>query len=81
MNLPGITATVAEMIEAMTRIAGPAPAKRVTFRVDPRIDAIVRTWPVRFATPRALAMGFKADPDVDTVIRDYVADEGVRPAP
>ncbi|HZR68010.1 MAG TPA: D-erythronate dehydrogenase [Burkholderiales bacterium] len=81
VNLPGITATVAEMIEAMTRIAGPAPAKRVSFRVDPRIDAIVRTWPVRFATPRAIAMGFKADPDVDTVIRDYVADEGVEPAP
>ncbi|HEY6865049.1 MAG TPA: D-erythronate dehydrogenase, partial [Burkholderiales bacterium] len=72
VNLPGITATVREMIEAMTRIAGPAPAKRITFRVDPRIDAIVRTWPVRFATPRALAMGFKADPDIDTVIRDYL---------
>jgi D-erythronate 2-dehydrogenase len=79
VNLPGITATVGEMIGAMTRIAGPDPAKRITFRVDPRIDAIVRTWPVRFATPRALAMGFRPDPDIDTVIRDYVADEGVRP--
>jgi len=27
---------------------------------------------------RALAMGFKPDPDIDTVIRDYIADEGVR---
>jgi D-erythronate 2-dehydrogenase len=79
VNLPGLTATVGEMIEAMTRIAGPAPAKRITFKVDPRIDAIVRTWPVRFATPRALAMGFRPDPDIDAVIRDYVADEGVRP--
>jgi D-erythronate 2-dehydrogenase len=80
VNLPGITATVGDMIAAMTRIAGPAPVKRITFKVDPRIDAIVRTWPVRFETPRALAMGFNRDPDIDTVIRDYIADEGVRPA-
>lgn len=79
VNLPGITVTVGEMIEAMTRIAGPAAAKRVSWKRDARIEAIVRTWPVRFATPRALAMGFAADPDIDTVIRDYIADEGVRP--
>jgi D-erythronate 2-dehydrogenase len=79
VNLPGITATVGEMIEAMTRIAGPAPARRVSWKPDTRIEAIVRTWPVRFATARASSMGFRADPDIDTVIRDYVADEGVRP--
>jgi hypothetical protein len=33
---------------------------------------------VRFRTPRALAMGFAADPDVDAVIRDYIRDEGIR---
>jgi hypothetical protein len=33
---------------------------------------------VRFTTPRAAALGFAADPDVETVIRDYVADEGIR---
>ncbi len=81
VNLPGITATVAETIEAMTRIAGPAPAGRITFKVDPRIDTIVRTWPVRFETARAIAMGFTADPDIESVIRDYIADEGVRPVP
>jgi hypothetical protein len=66
------------MIEAMAEIAGAQTAKRVAFEPDARIEAIVRTWPVRFATPRALAMGFKPDPDIDTVIRDYIADEGIR---
>jgi nucleoside-diphosphate-sugar epimerase len=79
VNLPGLTATVGEMIGAMTRIAGPAPARRITFMLDARIDAIVRTWPVRFATTRGFSLGFRADPDIDTVIRDYIADEGVRP--
>jgi hypothetical protein len=38
----------------------------------------VKTWPVNFRTPRALAMGFKADPDVASIIRDYIADENIR---
>jgi len=80
LNLPGITASVAEMIEAMGRVAGPAAAKRVVWKPDARIQAIVRTWPARFETPRALAMGFRADPDVETVIRDYIADEGIKVA-
>ena len=78
LNLPGITVTVAEMIAAMGTIAGPQTVKRVSFKLDPRIDAIVKTWPVRFATPRALAMGFRADPGIESVIRDYIADENVR---
>jgi D-erythronate 2-dehydrogenase len=77
VNLPGITVTVAEMIAAMGKIAGSQVAARVSWKPDARIEAIVRTWPVRFATPRALAMGFKPDPDIDTVIRDYIADEGI----
>ncbi len=78
VNLPGITVTVAEMIAAMGKIAGSHVAKRVSWKPDARIAAIVKTWPVRFATPRALALGFKPDPDIDTVIRDYIADEGVK---
>ncbi|MEW5862243.1 MAG: D-erythronate dehydrogenase [Pseudomonadota bacterium] len=80
LNLPGITATVAEMIAALGRVAGAKAAARVRFVPDARIQAIVRTWPTRFRTPRALAMGFGADPDVDTLIRDYIADEGITPA-
>ena len=78
VNLPGITVTVAEMIAAMGKIAGFHVARRVSWKLDARIEAIVKTWPVRFATPRALAMGFKPDPGIDTVIRDYIADEGVK---
>jgi nucleoside-diphosphate-sugar epimerase len=78
LNLPGITASVAEMVEALKRVAGAKVAERVVYRADARIQAIVKTWPVNFRTPRALAMGFKADPDVDTIIRDYVENEGIR---
>jgi nucleoside-diphosphate-sugar epimerase len=78
VNLPGITATVAEMLEALQRVAGAKVAGRVAWKPDARIQAIVKTWPVRFRTPRALEMGFKPDPDVDSVIRDYIADERIK---
>jgi nucleoside-diphosphate-sugar epimerase len=78
LNLPGITASVAQMVEALRQVAGDAVAGRVVYKADARIQAIVRTWPVNFRTPRALAMGFKPDADVQSVIRDYLADENIR---
>jgi nucleoside-diphosphate-sugar epimerase len=80
VNLPGITVSVAEMLEGLRRVAGAPVVRRVRFEADARIQAIVRTWPGRFETPRALAMGFRADADVETVIRDYIADEGIKVA-
>jgi D-erythronate 2-dehydrogenase len=78
VNLPGITASVAQMVEALAKVAGKAAAERVRWVPDQRIRAIVKTWPVKFRTPRALAMGFKPDEDVESVIRSYAADEGIR---
>jgi nucleoside-diphosphate-sugar epimerase len=77
LNLPGITVTVREGVAALARVAGEQVAARVKFEPDERINRIVQGWPVRFATPRALALGFAADPDIETVLRDYVADEGI----
>lgn len=78
LNLPGITASVAQMIEALKNVAGAKVAERVVYKPDARIQAIVKTWPANFRTPRALAMGFKADADVESVIRDYIADENIK---
>ena len=73
VNLPGITLTVREMIEAMGRVAGREAVDRVKFVPDARIQGIVKTWPVRFRTERANAMGFQADGDFDSIVRDHLA--------
>ena len=78
VNLPGITLTVREMIDAMGRVAGREAVDRVKFVPDARIQGIVKTWPVRFRTERALAMGFKADADFETIVRDHLEGEKVR---
>ena len=73
VNLPGITLTVREMLDAMGRVAGPQALERVRFVPDERIRNIVKTWPVRFTTARALEMGFQADEGFDEVVRDFAA--------
>jgi D-erythronate 2-dehydrogenase len=75
VNLPGITLTVREMIDAMGRVAGREALARVKFVPDARIQGIVKTWPVRFRTERADAMGFKADADFESIVRDHIANE------
>jgi len=80
VNLPGITLSVREMNDAMGRVAGPESVARVKFVPDARINGIVKTWPVRFRTPRADAMGFRADPDFDSIVRDHIENGAVIPA-
>lgn len=78
LNLPGITVTVGEMVDTLGRLAGRATAERVKFVPDERIGAIVRTWPARFATDRANALGFRGDADFESIVRQHAADTGVR---
>jgi nucleoside-diphosphate-sugar epimerase len=82
LNLPGITTTVAEMVDALRRAAGESTVKRIRWRPDEVIQRIVRTWPVRFDAARALAMGFSADQSIDAIIAAFIADElpGGKPA-
>jgi hypothetical protein len=52
-------------------------AKRVVFKKDDRINRMVRSFPGRFRTDRALGMGFRADADIAGIIRDYIEAEGI----
>lgn len=72
LNLPGITATVAQMIDTLRQMAGDAVAARIRMQPDEAIAAIVRTWPARFDTARARSMGFPQDADFASILRDYM---------
>jgi nucleoside-diphosphate-sugar epimerase len=55
---------------------------RIRIAPDARIKAIVQSWPARFDTARARALGFEADAGFDEVVAAYVAGqttEGPRP--
>ncbi|MGN6140814.1 MAG: D-erythronate dehydrogenase [Ralstonia sp.] len=78
LNLPGITVRVGEMVEALRKVAGDAPVSRIRWEPDARIKAIVQSWPARFNTARADAMGFGRDTSFEAMVRDYV--EGTKGA-
>lgn len=75
VNVPGLEVGTAEAVAALRRIAGDAVAERVKWQLDPAIDRIVSTWPARFAPVLGPALGMQADPDFDSIVRAYIADE------
>ena len=72
VNLPGLSATAGEMLDSLARLAGPDARARVGAAIDDRIARIVCTWPGVFDVSRALALGFRADGDVDALVGEYV---------
>ena len=77
-NLPGISVTVREMVDALARVAGEAVAARVVWKRDPVIERIVLTWPTDFEAKLARTLGMRADTDFEGIIRAYVAESGRR---
>jgi D-erythronate 2-dehydrogenase len=75
LTLPGISCTVGEQIESLTRIAGPKVAARIRREPDETISRIVAGWPQRFDARRAAALGFRAETSFDDIVRIHIDDE------
>ena len=75
LNMPGLSATVAEEIEALRRVAGQKAVDLIELRPDPAIALIVEAWAQAFNPVRARAMGFTADASFDAIIQAHIADE------
>ena len=74
VNLPPLTVTVADMVAALERAAGPEVSALVGWVPDPAVARIVRSWPARFRTDRAARLGLAPDPDFDSVISLHLAE-------
>ncbi|MEQ6917776.1 D-erythronate dehydrogenase [Halomonas aquatica] len=72
--LPGITVSVAEMLEALREVAGDEALARVRHEPDPRIEAIVGSWPARFTNERARQLGFKNDKDFREIVEAFLGE-------
>eukprot|EP01032_Pedospumella_encystans_P007119 gene7119-8537_t len=58
------------MAAALERVAGPAATALLDRTPEPTIRRIVKSWPGRFDTPRARALGLGSDDSFDAVIRE-----------
>jgi len=76
VNLPGLTITVAEMLEALRSVGGEEKVRLVEEKRDPAIEKIVVNWPSRFNTRWAMKLGFMDDGTLVDIVRAYVEDYG-----
>jgi nucleoside-diphosphate-sugar epimerase len=73
VNVPGITSTVGEMVEALGRAGG--DTSLLTFKRDPVIEPLILSWPGRSETPRAFELGFSPAEDLDSLIQSHIKGE------
>jgi D-erythronate 2-dehydrogenase len=74
VNLPALTVSVADMVDALERAAGPEARELVDWVPDPAVASMFATWPARVQSDRAARLGLTPDPDMDSVIRMYMAE-------
>ena len=75
LNLPGLSCTVAEQIEALRDVAGNNVVALIKSQPDAAIAKIVDGWPRNFAPDRATALGFKAESTFREIVDVYVTED------
>ena len=75
LTMPGVSATVAEQIEALRSIAGDKAVALIRREPDETIMRSVAGWPTRFDASRAEGLGFMADRSFEDIIRVHIEDE------
>src|SRR6266404_9825493 len=75
LQFPGFSVAVGDMVEAVRRLGGEAAHARIRWQPDPLVQQIVGGWPPTLTAPRARALGFTADPDIDAVVTAFIEDD------
>lgn len=75
LNMPGLSVSVAEQIEALREVAGNDAVGRIKYEPDPEVAKVVETWPWAFDDHFASNLGFRAEKSVQEIIRAHIEDE------
>jgi nucleoside-diphosphate-sugar epimerase len=75
LNMPGLSATVGEMISSLEKVAGGECTALIQRQPDSTIQKIVDGWPQRLDASRAEALGFRAESSFQEIIEAYIEDE------
>lgn len=71
VNLPGITVTVQDILDALEAVGGPKARALVEEQRDAKIEAIVCSWPARFNIDRALGLGMTEDVSLAETVQAF----------
>ena len=75
LNMPGLSVTVQEQIDALQSVAGSDVVKLIKHQPDPTIQKIVSGWARDFDTRRSIELGFKAETSFEEIIKTYIEDD------
>lgn len=75
MMMPGRAWSIAQLVDAMTQVAGPEPAKLIKWQEDAVIQAIVNGWRYDLNAQKALRLGLSADDNFQDNVRYYLEDD------
>ena len=75
INLPGVSVSVGEMIEALHKVASEETVSLISIEPDQKVETIVRSWPGSWDASRAQALGLKSDPNFQSIVEAYIEDE------
>lgn len=74
VNLPGVTVTVKEMLNALEQVRGKEALALVKEEYDENVAKIVGSWPAVFNVKRAKELGFQDDVSLEQTLKDYIED-------
>lgn len=72
LNLPALTVTVQQMLDALQAVGGDPALSLVRFEPDAQVARIVGGWPARFSSARAAHLGLTPDGDFRSIVLQYV---------
>ena len=76
VNIPGVTVTIHEMLDALKAVGGDEVLKLVEEKRDKATEKIVLSWPTRLDISRAKALGFAEDGTLTNTLQEYINEYG-----
>ena len=75
ITMPGVSATVADEIEALRKVAGEKAVSLIRREPDELVMRIVSGWAESYEAKRAKELGFRSDNSFEDIIRVHIEDE------
>ncbi|MCY4459609.1 MAG: NAD-dependent epimerase/dehydratase family protein [Albidovulum sp.] len=72
INLPGISVSVEEMLEALRDHAGSSILELISREPDDEIRRIVDSWPIDVEAETATKLGFAANADFQEILKEHI---------
>lgn len=72
VNMPGLLATVQDMMDALAKVGGEDKLQHIKEEDDPALGPILYSWAYKFDNKLALSLGYKPDTSFEQAVREYV---------